>query len=124
MAIQVSWVAPDNGGAPITGYELWMSEESLSYELVFDGKQRSDILTFTVTEGISQTKYYHFKLRAINYVGKSEFSPKLTSLAAIVPTAPVGFKVTGSTLGSVSLAWEEPDYDGGNELLGYYVYYK
>jgi titin len=29
-----------------------------------------------------------------------------------------------SGLGSVTLQWREPDYDGGSELLGYYVYYK
>lgn len=37
MAIEVSWTAPNHGGAPITGYQLWMKEESLSYKLVFDG---------------------------------------------------------------------------------------
>jgi titin len=29
-----------------------------------------------------------------------------------------------SGLGSVTLQWREPSYDGGSELLGYYVYYK
>jgi hypothetical protein len=68
-----------------------MAEESLSYELIFDGAQRSDILTFAVMQGITQTRNYRFKLRATNFVGKSLYSQELVSLAAIVPTVPVDF---------------------------------
>jgi len=60
----------------------------------------------------------------MNYVGKSQFSEVLHSLAAVVPSAPQQFKVTGSALASVSLQWVEPSFDGGSELLGYFVYFK
>jgi hypothetical protein len=65
-----------------------MAEEELSFGMVFDGTQRSDILTYTVTSGIQAKLNYHFKVTALNYVGTSGFSQTLTSLAAVVPTVP------------------------------------
>lgn len=65
-----------------------MSEEQQTFKLVFDGTQRADILTYTVTENIFSTKEYHFKVTALNHVGTSSFSPVLTSLAAVVPSVP------------------------------------
>jgi len=48
-----------------------MAEEQLSYKMVFDGTQRADILTYTVTEDIVKTREYHFKITALNFVGVS-----------------------------------------------------
>lgn len=76
-AIQVSWVAPVNNGAPITGYKLYFAEEAREYKLVYDGTGRSDILTYTVTSNVYKTKYYKFKVSAINIIGESALSPKL-----------------------------------------------
>lgn len=73
-----------------------MGEEEKSFQLIFDGTQRADILTYTVTEGIEKTKEYHFKLTAMNFVGMSGFSPVLTSLAAVVPKVPLNFTVVES----------------------------
>jgi hypothetical protein len=71
VAIQVSWLAPANNGAPITGYQLFMAEEALAPKIVYDGTNRSDVLTYTVTSGITKGKSYHFRVLAINKVGKS-----------------------------------------------------
>ena len=123
MSVLVSWTEPTDSGAPVTGYELWMSEEQKQYEIVFDGRQRADLLNYLV-QNLNRGLNYTFKILAINYVGKSEFSDELHTLAAVVPSAPLNFNVTNSMLGSVSLEWNEPEFDGGSELLGYYTYYK
>ena len=52
LSITVQWDEPLDNGAPITGYKLWMAEEEKSYKLVYNGAQRSDILSFTVSAGI------------------------------------------------------------------------
>jgi titin len=101
-----------------------MAQESEPFTLIFDGKQRSDILTYTITQGIKKSTNYNFKVAAINQVGVSPFSPTLTSFAAVVPATPQGFNITSSDLGSVYLAWSPPLYDGGSPLSGYYVYYQ
>lgn len=101
-----------------------MAQESEPFELIFDGQQRSDILTYTITKGIKKSFNYNFKVAAINQVGTSLFSPTLTSFAAVVPSTPQNFIITNSGLGSVDLAWTQPQYDGGSPLSGYYVYYQ
>ena len=56
--------------------------------MVYDGQLRPDILTYIVSQNIELGLHYHFKIQALNYVGKSDFSPMLTSLAAVVPSVP------------------------------------
>lgn len=120
----MTWTAPASNGAPITGYKLYYAEEAREYELVYDGTGRSDILTYTVTKNILKTKYYKFKVSAINAIGESTWSNKLSSFIAVVPTVPVHFAFVSSSSGTVNLKWEAPQFDGGATLLGYYIYSK
>jgi hypothetical protein len=92
--------------------------------MIFDGRQRADILSFIAKDAIYQRRNYTFKVRACNYVGVSAFSEELALLAAVTPAAPQSLSVTGSGLGSVQLRWEEPLEDGGAELISYQVYYR
>ena len=94
LKIQVSWVEPANNGAAITGYQLWMSKQSLDFEMVYDGASRSDVLTYLVENQILRSTSYNFKVRAINRIGYSSFSPVLKSFAAVVPSTPLGFHHT------------------------------
>jgi hypothetical protein len=66
---------------------LLMQEEDKQYSVVFNGTNRADILSFTTTNN-KLGQEYSFKLQAINQVGASILSPSLTTLAAVVPTAP------------------------------------
>jgi len=65
-----------------------MAENEKSFELVWDGRNRADLLTFTVADGVKITNIYHFKLHAINYVGSSVASEILSVICAVVPSAP------------------------------------
>jgi hypothetical protein len=48
-----------------------MAEEALAPEMIYDGTNRSDVLSYTATTGITKRKSYHFRVLAINKVGKS-----------------------------------------------------
>jgi len=74
VAIQVSWSEPASNGAPITGYQLFMAEEALAYVAVYNGTNRADVLTYTVTSTITKRRSYHFQVLAINAVGSSPLS--------------------------------------------------
>ena len=101
-----------------------MAEQSLDFELIYEGLSRADILTYLVENQIERSKAYSFKVRAVNRVGFSAFSPVLTSFAAVVPSTLSDFRHTDSAAGSITLAWGPPLYDGGARLTGYVIYYK
>jgi len=61
---------------------------------------------------------------ALNVIGESQPSSKLQSFIAIVPSTPPSLDMVVSGEGTVQLAWEVPENDGGATLLGYYIYYK
>ena len=124
--MQVNWTAPADNGAPILGYRLYMAEEQAPAKLVYDGSNssRSDVLTYTVYEGVTRGLDYQFVVQALNAVGDSDRSDPLAILAAVVPSAPLNLNVTGSGSGSVSLEWTAPEKVGGSVLLGYYAYYQ
>ena len=48
----------------------------------------------------------------------------MVTFAAVVPTTPLDFNITGSSSGIIDVAWQAPQYDGGSPLTGYYLYYK
>lgn len=123
-AVQVSWVAPSNNGAVITGYKLYMAEGPREYNLIYDGTNRADLLSFTATKGIKKSLWYKFKVTAINIIGESQLSPDMTSFVAVVPSTPDEFAFVSSDAGSIEFKWQAPKYDGGATLTGYYIYYK
>ena len=100
-AVQVSWVAPSNNGAAVTGYKLYMAAGPREYNLVYDGTNRADVLTFTVTKGIFKDSWYRFRVSAINIIGESPQSPEMTSYIAVVPSSPVNFTFVTSDEGSI-----------------------
>lgn len=69
-----------------------MAEEALAPVIIYDGSNRSDVLTYTATTGITKRRSYHFSVLAINNVGNSPLStPAMTSLAAVKPSTPLNF---------------------------------
>lgn len=123
-AVQVTWIAPVNNGAPITGYKLYMSEGAREFHLIYDGTGRSDIISYTVTTNVMKTLNYNFKVSAINIIGESQESLPLTSLIAVVPSSPLNLTFMSSNSGTIEVSWEAPRHDGGATLIGYYIYTK
>jgi len=104
-AVQVSWIAPSNNGAPIYGYKLYMAEGPREYTLIYDGVNRADILTFTATKNILKTQWYRFRVSAVNIIGESQLSPELKVFVAVVPSSPINFTFVSSDTGSIEVKW-------------------
>jgi hypothetical protein len=107
-AVQVSWVAPSNNGAPVYGYKLYIADGPREYSLIYDGVNRADILTFTATKNIFKTQWYRFRVSAVNIIGESVLSPELTVFVAVVPSSPINFTFVSSDAGSIEAKWLEP----------------
>ncbi len=117
-AASLGWAAPvDDGGSPITGYEV----------AVYDGEQQVGPAVVTVTgttasiTGLTNGTAYTFTVAAVNAAGTGAPSPRSgTVTPQAVPGAPTG--VTGTPgNGSVTVTWVNPDDDGGSPLTGYEV---
>lgn len=80
----------EDGGSPITGYELYMDDGTMTstYAIVGSYVTSSFTMTHTVddtTDGIVAGKIYSFKWRAQNSIGYSGFSDLLLAAATYPP---------------------------------------
>ena len=91
--VTVSWTTPaSNGGSPIVDYQLEASSDAgTTWVAVTDDASTANS---AVATGLSNDTAYVFRVRAVNNVGSSNWSP--TSAAAI-PTAAAPAPVTVTT---------------------------
>ena len=125
IAVTLSWAAPSNQGSAITGYMLYYKTTSSSgdYDLAYNGTGRSDLLKYTVTNLIRSAEY-GFAVAAVNSIGEGTKSSEFVIIAAAVPTSPINLSVNSNSIGSIRLSWNASLSDGGEFVVGYYVYYK
>lgn len=123
----VSWTAPgDNGGSPITGYQLtWQRLEWPSGDP--DGSQVQQFVapsasSYQVTGLVNGGgAVYEITLRAQNQYGASPYTQSY-----VIPGVPYGTTVTAVTptrtspsAVDVAVTWTAATGDGGSALLGY-----
>jgi subtilisin len=116
----LSWTAPaDDGGATISGYEVYRGTAAGS---ATPHATVGNVLTFTDT-GLANGTTYWYWVAAVNVAGIGDPSNEVSvtpSASATAPSAPTGLtaKVQGS---SVRLAWSAPASNGGSALTFYRV---
>jgi fibronectin type 3 domain-containing protein len=118
--MEVMWTAPnDNGGAPITSYEIYRSVNSSAFSgtpyAVLVPEQR----TFFDTDVIKGSTYT-YAMKAVNIVGKSLMGVNVT-ISFTAPNAARNL-TTLVTGGQVNLAWQVPLYNGGYAITGFQVW--
>lgn len=112
-------VVTDNGGSPITSYELQKGSLKLTDFVTISGEEpRSLALSFTVTKDVSKGAYYSFRYRAVNSVGAGDWSPVAKIQAASVPEAPPAPAYRSADSSSVTLTLTPPTENGGSKILG------
>jgi len=112
--LSVAFVAPADGGSPITGYSVDCTSGDGGTEGSGTG-----ISSPIVVSGVTNEDDYTCTVTATNGVGDSSASPASSSLeVANVPAAPAQPTGTGGSNGDISVAFTAPD-DGGSAITGY-----
>lgn len=127
--IVVGWTPESStGGAPITGYEIWHNQGSITdtfypYATVGPSTYTSTIAGPGV---ISPGDSYKVKIVAKNRVGDSDFSAETTIYAATIPDPPnAPTRVIGTnTQTTIDLEWvQPPNSNGGSGITDYEIWW-
>ena len=129
--IGLSWSAPgDNGGAPITAYDLRHIETGAADKSDANWTQVARVWTtgsgplqYSLT-GLTGSTQYDVQVRAVNAAGESEWSATVTGTTdpPVAPEAPTGLTarvVSGDA--RVGLSWTAPANTGGAPITGYKI---
>ncbi|MBT1701839.1 fibronectin type III domain-containing protein [Chryseosolibacter indicus] len=103
-----------------TGYEIWRRKTGTT-SFRFAGRTQANAISFLDTS-LEPSTTYEYKLRAINNTGRSNYIPsddlnlnfKITTLNdRNLPSAPQNLVVTGNTINTISIKWDQATDDGG-----------
>jgi len=121
-SIMIEWRPPlDDGGDPIRGYSIEMSEGGGSWKRV--GYTSCRDCSFTIA-ALTEGSTYFFRVAAENSVGFSrplQSDCVVPSKPIMAPSPPSAMKFRDVRRDSVAIEWEPPEYDGGAPLTGYLV---
>ncbi|XP_061679568.1 titin-like [Syngnathoides biaculeatus] len=117
----VTWSpASSDGGSPVIGYHIECKDQS---SILWTKLNKGPVTEnrFKVTS-IEEGLIYEFRVYAENIAGVSPCSKASEPVAARDQCEPPrNLTVTNITNSSVSLSWEEPQYDGGAKITSFIV---
>ena len=115
--ITVTWAAPNNGGADLTGYTVRLFNGSTLVET------KSTAATRVTFAALSRGVAYTADVAAVNAIGSAAASA-LSAAAAIpatTPDVPAAPTVTASSATEAVVTWSAPADTGGSVITGYTV---
>ncbi|MEN9799810.1 MAG: hypothetical protein RL653_3507, partial [Pseudomonadota bacterium] len=127
--VELSWSAPDSGGAPITDYIIqYRVDGAANWTTFTDAVSTATAVKVT---GLVNGTLYDFRVAAVNVAGTGGYTdPAVTATPRTVPSAPTGLTAAvmgeaGSTAvgGEVQLTWQAPSDNGGSEITTYILEY-
>ena len=120
--IDLAWEAPAyDGGAPITGYRVEVSENSGASWSVLVADTRSTTSVFP-HESLSPASTRHYRVSATNRAGTG--APSATAFAttdATVPDPPTRLDASARDHSQIDLSWQTPAFDGGSRITGHRI---
>jgi len=119
--VNLSWTAPaDDGGAAITGYQVYRGASSGSLALL---TTVGNVLGFQDT-GVANGTTYWYAVAAVNSAGSGELSNAVSATPtapAVAPSAPRSLAAQAVGAG-IKLTWQAPASDGGSPVTHYHLY--
>ncbi len=113
--VGLGWVPPaDTGGAPVLGYSIFRGSSADSLEHLVSP---DNVTSYNDTDVVNG-ETYHYAVSCINARGSGPLTPVVSVTPIGLPTAPLNLRATGGDR-MVTLLWERPENDGGQQLLGY-----
>lgn len=115
--VALTWTAPtDNGGSPITGYNVHRSVVS-GHETVLSPVTGTTYQDLNLVNGVT----YYYRVSAVNAVGEGQMSDEVASMPSSVLAPPTSITATPSD-SSISLSWTAPANTGGSSVSSYKIY--
>ncbi|MEJ2249508.1 MAG: fibronectin type III domain-containing protein [Candidatus Lokiarchaeota archaeon] len=117
--VSLSWSAPsDNGGSPITYYNIYRCTSSGSETFLTSVNATStQYIDTEVTDGLT----YYYNVSAINLAGEGPQSNEVNAIPTGVPSIPLNLQITPGN-NKITLAWHIPSNNGGLTITGYNIY--
>ena len=115
--ITVSWAAPHNGGAAITGYTVRLFNGSTLAET------KTTEATMVTFAGLTRGIAYTADVAAATTIGSGETSDrsKAVTIPLSVPGVPDAPTLAASSATEISVTWSSPVDDGGSAITGYQI---
>lgn len=153
-SITIGWEIPHvNGGASVSGYELWMDDLSgADNVMVYDGIGEPNIFEYQIStkdsgplsQVVESGRQYRFQVRAINQClanesgnsnsdapcygafSESQIFTVRDPRSPLPPSAPLRDYRTNlqAATTSVTVSWKRPLDNGGSPITGYVLYMK
>jgi len=128
--VQLSWTAGDNGGSPLTGYVIDLTDLHAALGPDAGCQPASGSATSTICTGLTKGHQYQFSVQSSNAPGVLSLSTGLSPSTVVygAPAAPSSLKVATndpSNSGKVTLAWANPTDVGSapGGITGYTITY-
>jgi hypothetical protein len=112
--VDVSWTAPNNGGAPITKYRVTSNPGSFTADVSGD-------TTTVAATNLTNGQAYTFTVVATNIKGDSDPSDQKTYITPVGASSSVQNIRGVPNDSSARITWDKPLSNGGSDITGYKV---
>jgi len=122
--VTLEWDAPaSDGGKDITAYKIYRdTTDQVQSTSTFLLATVDDLIETYDDENCASGTDHYYIIVAVNEIGNGADSTMVDANPFGPPGQPTNLAYDAIESGEVTLTWEEPDDDGGNEVISYVIY--